>query len=689
MNSIIQNKTSRKLFYGMLALLLGGCFIRYALQINIPPVVILAAAILAIVLGDHDEIMAMCICCIPLHTAFDLFYAVLVGLFVFAVKCSKGIRVNRSIIPVFLMVLWETLHCFGEAFAPPQFVISCLPLLLLMLLMCCANIKFNYDFIARAFAIATIGMCITLIGKLLYFAGFNVYRAFINLQRLGLNSPEARPSQVIAGGDMNPNALGILCVLGLTGLLQIRSAGRGKRKDIPMMVFLLAFGVMTSSRTFLACLLLMALMLLFSQKGRVSDKIKFLAVVLCACLVALLLLNLIVPNLLEYYIGRFRVKDITTGRLDLMVLYHRFIMSKRSVLPFGIGLHDFGLKVVDFYRVHKNVPHNGIQELIVAWGLPGLAMFIALCMTVIRRSRPMARRRGLINYIPAAIILFKAQAGQMFTSPYTMLAFSFAYLSLCADLRRPEDIDFAETESHAPAKDFDGVPFERAAATLWRKALVIIAVSVAGAVASVAINTYAVTPKYESSAMFYVNNNSININDVAESISSGDITASRRLVDSYIVILNARETLNKVIEYSGVDMDYDELKEMIHVGSVEETEIFRVTVTSESPAEAERIANAIAAVFPERISEIIQGTAAKVVDYAVIPSSPSSPGRVVNAMLGFILGFVFIVLVILLREIGDTTIRKEDDIEEIVEVPMLAAIPDLNRREKRRDPYYE
>ena len=47
-----------------------------------------------------------------------------------------------------------------------------------------------------------------------------------------------------------------------------------------------------------------------------------------------------------------------------------------------------------------------------------------------------------------------------------------------------------------------------------------------------------ITPEYESSAMFYVNNNNRVYGETSTSISSGDLTTSRNLVDSYIVILN-------------------------------------------------------------------------------------------------------------------------------------------------------
>ena len=187
-----------------------------------------------------------------------------------------------------------------------------------------------------------------------------------------------------------------------------------------------------------------------------------------------------------------------------------------------------------------------------------------------------------------------------------------------------------------------------------------------------------VTPQYESSAMFYVNNSNLSLGDTSFSISSGDLSTSRNLVDSYIVILNTRETLVDVIDYAGVSLTYKQLKDMIAAGAVNETELFRVTVTSPDPQEAERIANSIAYILPKRIATIIDGTSARVVDAAIVPSSPSSPSYPTNTVIGFLLGFVLAVGAIALLEIFDTTIRAEEDITQCCKHPILASVPDMN-----------
>ena len=217
----------------------------------------------------------------------------------------------------------------------------------------------------------------------------------------------------------------------------------------------------------------------------------------------------------------------------------------------------------------------------------------------------------------------------------------------------------------------------RVVRAVWSRAWLVMLITALCAVIAFAVTFFLITPKYEASAMFYVNNSSINRGETSQSISSGDLSTSRNLVDSYIVILNTRETLTEVIEYAGVDRSYKEVKKMIKAEAVNETEIFQVSVTSPDPQEAEKIASAIGSILPGRIGTIIDGTSAKVMDAAAVPTSPSSPSYPKNVVIGAALGFVLIVVFLALREIFDVTIRSEEDVMQCCKHPILAAVPDM------------
>ena len=232
------------------------------------------------------------------------------------------------------------------------------------------------------------------------------------------------------------------------------------------------------------------------------------------------------------------------------------------------------------------------------------------------------------------------------------------------------------------------IDIQRLAGAVWSRMWIVILVSVLAAVIAFLGTLFLITPQYESSAMFYVNNNSFSVGDASLSLTSSDITASKSLVESYIVIMQTRESLNEVIDYADVDRTYKELRDMISASSVNSTEIFQVVVTSPDPAEAEKIANAIAYILPKRISSIIEGTSAKVVDAAVVASKPSSPSYTGNTLLGFVLGAMLSIGYIVLRELFDITIRCEEDIAMVTRHPILASVPDMAAPSKGGSYYY-
>lgn len=212
---------------------------------------------------------------------------------------------------------------------------------------------------------------------------------------------------------------------------------------------------------------------------------------------------------------------------------------------------------------------------------------------------------------------------------------------------------------------------------VWKRAWIVALSTVLCVVLAVLFTFYLITPKYQSSTLFYVNNSTFSVGDASLSITSGDITAAKSLVDTYIVILNSRACLNDVLDYADSELDYEQLRNMLAASSVNETEVFQVVVTSPDPAEAERLANAIAHILPKRISSIVEGTTASVVDYAVQAAKPSSPSYVKNSLIAFLAGFLFSVAVLAVREIFDVTIRSEEDVHQCCTHPILASVPDM------------
>ena len=234
-------------------------------------------------------------------------------------------------------------------------------------------------------------------------------------------------------------------------------------------------------------------------------------------------------------------------------------------------------------------------------------------------------------------------------------------------------------------QDIDLLEVAKALVRRWWA--ILLAVIIFGA-AAFGYTSVMIDPLYKASALLYVNNSNISIGSTSLSISNADLTAAHKLVDTYIVILKSRSALNEVIERAGLNYSYEKLRNMITAGAVNSTEIFEVVVTSKDPAEAERIANTIAFVLPDKISDIVAGSDVRIVDYAVIPSHRSSPNYTRNTAVGMIIGLVLSAALIFLVYYFDENIKSEDYLTQTYpDIPLLAVIPDMSSA-KRSGGYY-
>ena len=223
---------------------------------------------------------------------------------------------------------------------------------------------------------------------------------------------------------------------------------------------------------------------------------------------------------------------------------------------------------------------------------------------------------------------------------------------------------------------------------LWSNVLTIILVSTLLGAAVFAYTFFLVTPKYEATASLYVNNSSFSLGATSFSISSSELSASNSLVNTYIYILESRTTVEEVIATSGVPYTYTELMKMLTTEAVTGTAAFNLTVESESPTEAELIANTFAQLLPDRIAEIVDGSSVRIVDYAIIPAQRSSPSFVKNTAIGVLAGMVisaaWIIIASLIRERNNMTVDSSDDLRVMYpDIPVLALIPDMRLAEKK------
>lgn len=431
---------NRLIFYAGTALLFLLIFIRNVIEINFPVILLLALYSAIVLFSGKDEIVALAVSCIPLSVAFQYKYALLITILLYLLKFYKEIRIKRILIPLLLMFAWELAHGLLYELSANELLRGFAELIFCCFIIFTSDRKINYQFIYRFFAVSCVFICTVLFVSLLKQNNYDIMGVFTGTYRFGVRDEKAESF----GVNFNPNGLGFICNFAMALLFQLIFSKQHKKIDFVLIAFLFFYGVLTMSRSYIVCFGTLVLLLLFTGKISVRAKIKRAVLVMVGLLALVAIIYLIVPSIVGKFISRFFEADISNGRIDIIKFYNEHLLSKDSHLWFGIGLQEPLSKIQLLYpETTINVAHNGIQELLVVWGVPGLLLFSWFTIELISSGRKGAKKT-LLNYVPIILIFVKIQFGQLITVGDVLLALSLSYLSIKADFYEVKDGHFKE-----------------------------------------------------------------------------------------------------------------------------------------------------------------------------------------------------------------------------------------------------
>ncbi len=188
------------------------------------------------------------------------------------------------------------------------------------------------------------------------------------------------------------------------------------------------------------------------------------------------------------------------------------------------------------------------------------------------------------------------------------------------------------------------------------------------------LTTYYIMPIYTSRGSLYVNNN----NSKTPTVNLADIASSQQLAYTCIELLTSDTFLSKVQEYSGLPYTTRDIKRMLTLSPLNETEIIEITANTGNPEHSQMLVNAVLDNAYDEIIRVVGGGNVKIIDSANLPKAPSSPNVYRNVVLGFLLGAFFCMVLIFLIDVFDSRIKIESDLMDVKDLPLIGVIPDIN-----------
>lgn len=206
-----------------------------------------------------------------------------------------------------------------------------------------------------------------------------------------------------------------------------------------------------------------------------------------------------------------------------------------------------------------------------------------------------------------------------------------------------------------------------------RKRLSLIAIiTVVAMTLSGIISFLFMTPIYQASTQILVNQEK----DEQSQLSSQDIQANLQLINTYNVIIKSPAILADVIDNLDLDMSVSQLNANITVNSEQNSQVVNVSVQDPDPKQAVEIANMTATVFQEEVVDLMSVDNVNVLAPAEMAEKPSpvKPNPKLNIAIAAVIGLMLGVGIAFLLEYLDTTMKTEEDIEELLQLPVLGLI---------------
>lgn len=199
--------------------------------------------------------------------------------------------------------------------------------------------------------------------------------------------------------------------------------------------------------------------------------------------------------------------------------------------------------------------------------------------------------------------------------------------------------------------------------------LLIVGLTVVGALLALGFTTFMVDPTYQSSSTVYIQP-TVKENQVVAS----DLTTNQKLTATYTEIAKSNTVINQVVPSFRGRLTKESMVSSLTIKSIGETQIISISAVTTDPILSAELVNKVVSVFQSEIINIMAIDNLTVIDKAVPNEKKVGPNRTMNTLIGAVLGFMLAVGYVLLRTMLNRTIQTRTEAERLLDLPVLGEI---------------
>lgn len=222
----------------------------------------------------------------------------------------------------------------------------------------------------------------------------------------------------------------------------------------------------------------------------------------------------------------------------------------------------------------------------------------------------------------------------------------------------------------------ESIKFQDILLIVRKRFLLILSVTFLSVLMTGIVSYFFLTPVYESSTQLLINQTATG----QQAGTTINVQENLELINTYRVIIKSPAILDLVMEEVEVNKTLKELSKQISISNEQNSQVVTITVQDKNLKNAVKIANTIAGVFQNEIPVIMNIDNVTILSMAneEMSKEPVSPRPIFNMLIAFTASLLAMIGIVLLLEYFDDTVKSENQIKALLELPVLGSIPMKN-----------
>ncbi|WP_297518492.1 Wzz/FepE/Etk N-terminal domain-containing protein [uncultured Clostridium sp.] len=214
---------------------------------------------------------------------------------------------------------------------------------------------------------------------------------------------------------------------------------------------------------------------------------------------------------------------------------------------------------------------------------------------------------------------------------------------------------------------------------LKKRWIMILSITVAFTLAAAALSFFVIKPKYEAKVKVFIGKEETKGN--ASNYDNNDIAMYQKLMKTYAEVIKTKDATKSALGKIGQATTQNNVNRVLSglaVAPSADTQIMEVKYTTTTKSEILPVLNSITEMFIDNSEDLIPNGNIQIIEKAEMPESPISPNKVLNTIIGFMLGMMVAIGIAFLLEYMDNTVRSKDELEKLLDIPVLGNIPKMD-----------